>query len=168
MEVAEPKALVDSLRRRRGGALNEADRIVLHAPRFARGWDEIGRAVRLELGLPAKLCELAVIGVGQLNGAPFQVRNHGPAFLKGGGTAAQLQALERFEAAAEDEALFDDIERAVMRLAIEMTRNIEVKDRTFAQIQRVLPSTEAVVEMVGVIAMYNMVSRFLIALKIED
>lgn len=166
--ITEPKALVDSIRARRGGRLNEADRTVLHAPRFARGWNEISRAVRLEIGLQPKLRELAVIGIGVLNGTPFEVKKHTPEFLKGGGTQAQLKALERFEDAAENKALFDELERAVMRLTIEMTRNVRVSDATFAEVQRLLPSNESVVEMIGTIAMYNMVARFLVALQVEE
>lgn len=167
-DITEPKALVDSLRARRGGKLNEADRTVLHAPRFARGWNEIARSVRLELGIPGKLLELAVIGVGVLNGTPFEVAKHAPEFLKGGGTRAQLDALARFAEAAGNRELFDETERAVMRLTIEMTKQVRVSDGTFADVQRLLPSNEAVVELVGAIAMYNMVSRFLVALQVEE
>lgn len=167
-DITEPKALVDSLRARRGGKLNEADRTVLHAPRFARGWNEISRGVRLELGISRKLLELAVIGIGVLNGSPFEVTKHAPEFLRSGGTQAQLEAFGRFEEAAHNRDLFDDLERAVMQITIEMTKDVRVSDRTFAEVQRLLRSNEAVVELVGAIAMYNMVSRFLVALQVEE
>jgi alkylhydroperoxidase family enzyme len=166
-DITEPRELVAAFRARRGGQLNEADRTVLHAPRLARGWNEIARTVRHELGLPDKIRELAIIGIGVLNGSPFEVQKHTPEFLKGGGTQAQLKALERFDEAAENTELFDALERAVMKLTIEMTRNVQVSDATFAQAQRQLGSNEAVVEMVGTIAMYNMVARFLTALQVE-
>ena len=167
-DFAEPRDVTDSMRARRGGRLNEADRTVLHAPRLARGWNIIARTVRHELGLPDKLRELVIIGIGVLNGSLFEVKKHAPEFLKGGGTQAQLQALERFEEASANVALFNELERAVMRLTIEMTRSVRVSDATFAAVQRLLGTNEAVVEMVGTIAMYNMVARFLVALQVEE
>ena len=37
-DVAEPRALVDAIRARRGGALLNLDRMLLHSPPFAAGW----------------------------------------------------------------------------------------------------------------------------------
>jgi alkylhydroperoxidase family enzyme len=168
-DIAEPKAVVDSLRaRREGRLLNEADRLVLHAPRFARGWNELAYSVRLEIGLPARLRELAIISVGVLNASAFEIAKHAPAFLKGGGTQAQLEALHDFDAALRDKALFDDTDRASMQLAKEMTLDVRVTDGTFQEIKRLLPSHERLVELVGTIAMYNMVTRLLTAFEVEE
>jgi len=52
-------------------------------------------------------------------------------------------------------------------LTIEMTRHVQVADSTFAALRAALPHERDVVEIVGVIATYNMVSRFLVALGIE-
>ncbi|MDO8943977.1 MAG: carboxymuconolactone decarboxylase family protein [Desulfobacterales bacterium] len=168
-DTAEPRSVVDSLRaRREGRLLNEADLTVLHAPHFARGWNELACSVRQELGLPARLRELAIISVGVLNQSAFEVAKHAPGFLKGGGTQAQLDALWQFDAALQNSALFDATDRAAMQLAKEMTLNVKVSDRTFREIERLLPSHERLVELVGTIAMYNMVTRFLVALEVEE
>ena len=63
--------------------------------------------------------------------------------------------------------MFDSIERAAILLTIEMTRKVEVSDATFAAVRATLPNEQQVVELVGVIATYNMVSRFLVALGVE-
>jgi alkylhydroperoxidase family enzyme len=47
-----------------------------------------------------------------------------------------------------------------------MTRNITVADTTMARVRAILPDQQ-VVELVGTIAAYNMVSRFLVATGIE-
>jgi hypothetical protein len=47
-----------------------------------------------------------------------------------------------------------------------MTRNVAVKNATMAKIRSLLP-TQQVVELIGTIAGYNMVSRFLIATGID-
>lgn len=167
-DIAEPKQLVDSFRARRpGGILNEADRAILNAPAFARGWNEIARAVRHELTLPAALRELAICAVGMLNGAAYEVTKHAPVFLAAGGRQAQLDALADIDAAASDHALFDATERAALRLAIEMTRDVTVRDATYAAIADALSDDSHMVELIGTIAMYNMVSRVLVALDIE-
>jgi alkylhydroperoxidase family enzyme len=48
-----------------------------------------------------------------------------------------------------------------------MTRNVQVSDSTFERVQSALSDTRQIVELVGVIATYNMVSRFLIALQVD-
>jgi alkylhydroperoxidase family enzyme len=167
-DIAEPRALVEAFRARRpGGALNEADRVVLNAPAFARGWNELARAVRHELSLPPRLRELVICAVGVLNGARYEVEKHAPVFLSAGGSPAQLAALEDIAVASDDEALFDTIERSALRLAIQMTRDVAVEDAVFEAVRAALPDPEQIVELVGTIAMYNMVSRLLIALRID-
>jgi alkylhydroperoxidase family enzyme len=167
-DIVEPEKLVDAFRARRPGReLNEADRIVLHAPAFARGWNEIARAVRHELSLPPRLRELVICAVGALNGARYEVEKHAPVFLAAGGSPDQLQALANIDVAVDDAALFDGAERAALRLAIEMTRNVTVNDQTFSAVRAAFSDPGQTVELVGTIAMYNMVSRFLIALGIE-
>lgn len=55
----------------------------------------------------------------------------------------------------------------VIALTREMSIDAEASDATFAVIKEVLPKPQHVVEIVGVIAAYNMVSRFLVALGVE-
>jgi alkylhydroperoxidase family enzyme len=92
---------------------------------------------------------------------------HTPEFLRAGGTAAQVEALARFGTEFEETATFDVTERAILQLALEMTRNVQVSDSTFERVQSALSDTRHVVELVGVIATYNMVSRFLVALQVD-
>ena len=66
-----------------------------------------------------------------------------------------------------DATAFDDSERAVITLAVEMTRTVEVSAATMASVRRALTNDQHVVEIVGIIAAYNMVSRFLVALGVE-
>jgi alkylhydroperoxidase family enzyme len=44
---------------------------------------------------------------------------------------------------------------------------VQVSNACFQRVQRALDSTQAVVELVGVVAAYNMVSRFLEALQVQ-
>jgi AhpD family alkylhydroperoxidase len=159
--------LVARIRARRGGTLLNLDRMLLNSPSFAQGWNTHLGAVRRELLLDPKLRELAICAIAVLNGAHYELEQHTPEFLRAGGTAAQVAAIARFGSEAEDSANFDATERAVLQLTLEMTRNVQVSDSTFERVQSALSDTRHIVELVGVIATYNMVSRFLVALQVE-
>jgi alkylhydroperoxidase family enzyme len=166
-DLAEPAALVDAIRTRRGGTLLNLDRMLLHSPPLARGWNAFLGEVRGHLELPARLRELAMCMVALLNGADYEFRHHAPEFLKAGGTQEQLEALRSGAYGGAGAASFDPAARAVIALTSDMTANVRVRDDVFAQAREALGSDRLVVELVGVIATYNMVSRFLVALGIE-
>jgi len=167
LDYNDPEGLADSIRVRRGGRLFNLDRMLLHSPPFARGWHGFLPAVRGDLALEKKLSELAICLVAVLNEAAYEHHHHAPVFLDAGGTAEQLQALQSPEQALVNNEIFSGLEIAVMRLTFEMTRSIEVTDETFAAIRGALDDDRQLVELVGVIAAYNMVSRFLVAFDVE-
>lgn len=162
---AGPPELVASIRKRRGGRLGALDRILLYSPPFAAGWGELLGRVRSELEVPMALRELAMCAVAVLNGADYELHHHGPIFLSCGGTQAQLDALR--DLPAIDATRFDATQQAVLRLALEMTRQVKVGDTTFEAARRALGSDRHVFEMIGVIAAYNMVSRILVAIGVQ-
>lgn len=162
-----PEEVVAPIRERRGGRLLNLDRILLHSPPFAMGWNGFLGAVRNELSLPPKLRELAICGVAVLNGAEYEFHHHAPELMKAGGTEGQVKALRDLTQGADDEKLFNAAERAVIQLTMEMTRDIRVSEPTFAAVKSALSNERQVVELVGIIATYNMVSRLLVALDVE-
>jgi alkylhydroperoxidase family enzyme len=166
-DVKEPKALVDAVRARRGGELLELDRLLLHSPALTEGWNFHLNQVRTKLGVDPKLRELAMCVVAVVNKAEYEFKAHLPLFIKGGGTEEQGQALRNPEAALKDTRLFDDAERAVLALTYEMTEHVKVSDATFAAARKALGSDKLLVELVGVVASYNMVSRFLVAFELH-
>ena len=166
-DLSEPKDLVDAIRQRRGGTLLNLDRMLLQSPPFARGWNAFLGEVRTGLTLSPKLRELAICVVAVLNGAPYEFQHHAPEFIKAGGTALQVEAMQKLNLEGHDLSLFDSAERAALLLTIEMTRQVEVSDTCFAAVRAALPNEQQLVELVGVIATYNMVSRFLVALGVE-
>jgi alkylhydroperoxidase family enzyme len=108
------------------------------------------------------MCAVAV-----LNGAEYEFLHHAPEFIKAGGTLEQAEALRNLETSDHDVSLFDATEQAVIQLTTEMTLDVQVSDATFAAVASGLQNDQLVVELVGVIATYNMVSRFLVALGVE-
>jgi alkylhydroperoxidase family enzyme len=164
-DVNEPATLVAAIRARRGGELLNLDRMLLHSPPLAAGWNAFLKAVRTELSLDVRLREMAICAVAAANGAAYEFHHHAPVFLHAGGTVAQVEALRAPDRAVEDGALFDPQARAVLRLTIDMTRQVAVSDAAFEAVRLAL-GDRGTVELVGVIAAYNMVSRFLVALGI--
>jgi len=161
-----PADLVAAIRARRAGnTLLNLDRMLLHSPPIARGWNTYMGSIRRELKVSPILRELAICAVARLNRAPYEWLQHAPEFLAAGGRQSQLDALDDIETAHENSAAFDHAERATLKLTREMSRTIEVSGATLAEIRAILPA-EQVVEIIGVIAAYNMVSRFLVALDI--
>ena len=166
-DIDEPRELVAAIRARRGGTLLNLDRMLLHSPPLAAGWNGFLRAVRTELAVAPKLRELAICAVALLNRADYEYRQHAPVFLQAGGLAEQLDALDRIGGADFDPTAFDAQERAVIALTTEMTRTVEVSPATTDAVRAAFAIDRHVVEIVGVIATYNMVSRFLVALGVE-
>lgn len=162
-----PPDVVAAILKRRGGSLLNLDRMLLNSPAFAVGWNGFLGAVRNSLSLDAKLRELAICAVAVLNRADYELAQHAPELLAAGGTEAQLARLADYDAALADHVLFDESERATLALTREMSQQVQVSDACFAAVQKALPSPQQQVELVGVIAAYNMVSRFLEALHVE-
>ena len=159
--------LYNTIRDRRGGKLLNLDRMLLNSPEFARGWNTMFGAIRGKLAVPPKLLELAIMAIAVMNRADYEWQAHEPFFLSAGGTQRQLEALKKgVPKAIKNAKLFDELERATLSLTYEMTRNVTVKKPTIAKIRSLLP-TQQVVELIGTIAGYNMVSRFLIATGIN-
>ena len=166
-QVGPPDLVAAIKSRRAGGRLLNLDRMLLHSPNFAKGWNGMFGAIRNQLALPGKLRELAIMQIGVLNKAEYEWVQHEGEFLKAGGTREQLDALRKGQAASGgDPKLFDDAERATMALTQEMTQKIDVSPATMKRVRSILPDPQ-VVELVGTIAGYNMVSRFVVATGVE-
>ena len=166
-DLSEPTELLAAIRERRGGRLINLDRMLLHSPAFTEGWNGFLGTVRGGLSLAPALRELAICVVAVVNGAEYEFHHHAPELRRAGASQGQIDALRRPEAAAADERLFSAQERLIIRLAVEMTRDVTVSDATFDAARAALGSDRLMVEAVGVIACYNMVSRFLVALDVQ-
>jgi alkylhydroperoxidase family enzyme len=165
-DLSEPNDVVAAIRARRGGPLLHLDRMLLHSPPLARGWNVFLGAVRTELSLDARLRELAMCTVAVLNGADYEFAQHAPLLAQAGASAAQVNALHSLDLAMRDEALFTPTERAALAVIIAMTREVQVDDQTMEALRAHLSDRE-VVELCAVTAAYNMVSRFLVATGIH-
>jgi alkylhydroperoxidase family enzyme len=166
IDLAEPAALVAAIRQRRGGQFINLDRMLLHSTPIAEGWNHFIGEIRNNLSLDPKLRELAMCCVAVLNGAEYEFFHHAPPFIKAGGTEDQVQALRLIGQENFPFELFNPLENDAAELTFQMTRNIKVDADLMKRLQAGLGNTETV-ELVSVIAAYNMVSRFLIALDVN-
>jgi 4-carboxymuconolactone decarboxylase len=157
---AELAAIEQSIVAERGriSALYQA---LLNSPPLADGWEKLLTAIRNRGSLPADLREMVILRVAVLNRAPFEFDAHLPIAKRAGVTDEKLAALELPDIGAA----FSTLERAVLALTDAMTRDVQVPDAVFEPIGRHFDS-RSVTELVATIAAYNMVSRFLEALRI--
>jgi alkylhydroperoxidase family enzyme len=165
-DLAEPADLVGGIRARRGGHLINLDRMLLNSVPYARGWNAFLGEVRRNLSLSPKLREIAMCGVAVLNGAEYEFFHHAPELIAAGGTQEQVDALRRIDDLAADLSMFSQVEQDAILLTVQMTRDIQVSEHLMQRLHEALGSTQ-VVELVGTVAAYNMVSRFLIALGVQ-
>lgn len=157
-------ALVAAIEQRRGGQLLNLDRMLLWSEPLARSWNVFLKTLRQELSLPPKLRELSICVVARATGAEYEFHHHAPEFTQAGGSAAQVAALTDLDLAAAS-PLFDSLEQNVIRYALASTRDIAISESLRDILARRLTPTEFV-ELAAVVAGYNMVARFLLALQV--
>lgn len=163
---AGPDALVVALRARRGGNLLNLDRLLLHSTPFAEGWGELLGRVRNGLQLTPQLRELAICAVAACCGAAYELYHHRPAFLVSGGTEQQFAALADPGRAAANHLLFDATQRQVLQLVLRMSLQAGTDTSLLGELRNELGDTQ-LLELVGVIAAYNMVARLVVALGVD-
>lgn len=168
IDTESPEVLVAAIRKRRGGELSELDRLLLHSSPLADGWNNYLGVVRTKLSISPMLRELAMCVVAVVNEASYELEAHLPLFIQHGGSQEQANAIRNLDSTLFDPHAFDDIGRATLQLSYEMTKTVSVRQETFDAARSALGSNELMVELVGVIAAYNMVSRFLVAFELHQ
>jgi len=144
------------------GRISTLYRVLLNSAPLARGWEALFTAIRNRASLPARLRELAILRIAGLNGARYEFDAHVPHAQKAGVSDEAIAALE----SGIVSNTLAPLDRLVLELTDAMTRDIEVPDALFERVREHFDA-EKLVELVATIAAYNMVSRFLVALRIE-
>lgn len=154
--------LVSAVQLRRGGALLNLDRVLLHSTPVARGWNAYMGAIRSGCALDAASRELAILLVARLNRAPYEFMQHEPVARLAGVSQQKVDAIDAWAEAP----VFTPRERAVLAYTQAMTLDVQVPTPVFDALRPWFDDRE-IVELTATIAAYNMVSRFLEALRIE-
>jgi len=143
------------------GAISPLYRVLLNSAPLVEGWEALLTAIRQKTSVPPALRELVILRVAVLNGAAYEFEAHVANAQRAGISAEKIGALRD----GRDDLPLDAIERLVIRLTDAMTRDIEVPDALYRELEARFGPT-ALVELVATVAAYNMVSRFLVALRI--
>jgi 4-carboxymuconolactone decarboxylase len=159
-ELAET---IGKIKGARGGRLINIYRLMLHSPALANAWFDLNQAVRYGTEIDGMSREIAVIRVAILNGVEYVQQAHGPAYaLKEGLTPAQVAAIGNWRSSN----LFNESQRALLAYTDAMTRDLDVADDIFAQLRQHFTERQTV-ELSMLIGAYNMLTRFLKALKVD-
>ena len=144
------------------GRISTLYAVLLNSAPLTQGWEAMLTAIRNRASLPARLRELIILRIAMLNGAPYEFDAHVPHALKAGVPEQAVSALRQSNLSG----LLTELDRLVLELTDAMTRDIEVPDALFDRVRAHFDDTQ-LVELVATVAAYNMVSRFLVALRIE-
>src|SRR5258706_2013607 len=159
-ELAES---ISKIKGARGGRLINIYRLMLHSPALANAWFDLNQAVRYGTEIDGQSREIAVIRVAILNNVEYVQKAHGPAYaLKEGLTPEQVTAIADWRPSK----LFSEPQRALLAYTDAMTRELDVPDDVFADLRKHFNERQAV-ELSMLIGAYNMLTRFLIALKVD-
>jgi alkylhydroperoxidase family enzyme len=132
-------------------------RMLANSEAGLKGFVRMGNALLYRCELDPVLRELAIIRVGRLSRAAYEVFQHERIGREAGVGEEKIAALR--DATVESPA-FTDNDKAVLRFTDDVVRNVRASDRTLKAVQAFL-SPGAVVELTLTIGYYMMVCRFL-------
>jgi 4-carboxymuconolactone decarboxylase len=147
---------------RNGARIINLYRVIAHNPRALLNFMRLGNSLLVETELQPKLRELAILRIAKLAGSDYEWSQHYPLALELGINQKQIQEISSWVNSTN----FNEIERAVLQYTDEVTRNVEVKDETFKELQRHL-NEKAIVELTLSIGYWGMVAHVLVPLKID-
>ena len=157
----EVKKLAAQIRKERG-KMHNLYLMLLNSPPIARGWLNLLTAVRQQCKLSGRYREISILRVAIINGADYEYQSHIPFALKEGVSQDKIDALRDWQ----NSKAFDAAERAVLAYTDSMTKVIHVPDHVFEALRPHFDARE-LTELTATIGAYNLVSRFLEAVKID-
>lgn len=121
-----------------------------------RPFVRLGNHLLFKCKLPSVLREIAILRVGALSHARYEVFQHERIARGLGMSDALIAAIRR----GPDDPAFDDLQRLVMRYTDEVVHNVRASDQAFEALRARL-SQQELQELTVMIGYYMMVSRFL-------
>lgn len=158
-----------AMRMRRGGELLGLDRVLLHNPAVALGWNAMFGAIRSSLSLAPHLVELATLVVAVSTRSAYVWQQHARLFATlspSPRAREQLRALGH-GAWQSERALFDPTEWAVACVAYESACHVRVPDAVFDDAVECLGCTGAA-EVLMVSAGYACVARLVVGAQVPN
>lgn len=143
------------------GRISPLYTVLLNSPELAAGWEHLFTVIRQKTSVPPALRELVILRIAVLNGADYEFEAHVPHALAAGMTQESIDRLR-----GDDLTRFSRVENLVLRYTDAMTRDLRVPDALYAELDKAFDA-KTLVELTATVAGYNMVSRFLIAMRIH-
>ena len=141
--------------------LNVARMIANTEPVF-REFSRLGHALLTRAALNSKLREIAILRTAKITGSVYEWTQHVPIARATGVRDEQIAAMENWEAAR----CFDEVERLVLKLTDEVTRNVKGRKETLEALKKHLKTPE-LVELILSIGFWGMVARLLETTEID-
>jgi alkylhydroperoxidase family enzyme len=138
-------------------------RMLANSESGLKGFVRMGNALLYRCELDPQLRELAIVRVGRLSRAAYEVFQHERIAREVGVTDDKIAALRD---ATIEAAVFSEHEKAVLRFADDVVRNVKASDKTLKAVQAFL-SPGAVIELTLTIGYYMMVCRLLETTGVE-
>jgi 4-carboxymuconolactone decarboxylase len=138
-------------------------RMLANSEAGLKGFIRMGNALLYRCELEAQLRELAILRVGRLSRAAYEVFQHERIAREAGVAEDKIAALR--DATIEAPA-FGDNEKAVLRYTDDVVRNVKASDKSLKAVQAFL-TPGAVVELTLTIGYYMMVCRLLETTGVE-
>ncbi|KAJ1020363.1 hypothetical protein NDA18_005959 [Ustilago nuda] len=181
--------IADAIRERRGArGLTPLDGSLLNAPAIANGWNTLLGATRTKNSIPDDVREMMILRVAAHNSANFEWIQHAPLAEQAGCSSAQLAAVRDLRAPLSASSVLSPLAKAALALADDMTTKIRVEDSTFSSLKSAFAENvkqlgdkvkldgfqgeqlvnRKLAEATLTVAVYNMVSRFLVAVNVDD
>jgi len=137
-------------------------RMLAHSPPVASGFAKLGGALLQDAALDPRLRELAIVRVGLLAGAWYEVEKHTAIARAVGVSEAELAALPP----AQSRNALGEAASAVVELTDELFDGVRASDAALARARRHLDDRQ-LVELVVTIGYYGLVCRVLETLGID-
>ncbi len=150
------------------------DLALLHNPSVADGWNSFIGAIRTQTSVSAALKELAISRVAVLNHAVHEWDVHAALAVKAGVAREVMQTLRELPVAKHEDGAekgkpegLSEEEWAVLVYTDQMTVGVKVEDGVAEKVKKLLGDKQTV-ELTAIVAAYNCVSRFLVALDVGE
>jgi alkylhydroperoxidase family enzyme len=137
-------------------------KVLAHSPKICRDWNRMGATILLKGKLSHKLRELAIVRVGELAQASYELIAHRRIGLQTGLTQSHIDDIGDWQSSDN----FDEVERAVLQYTDEVALDVRASDATFAAVQKHFDE-QKIVELTVAIGFYGMVCRTLEALQVD-
>jgi alkylhydroperoxidase family enzyme len=137
-------------------------KVLAHSEKIVRDWSRLGTTLLNKGDLRDDLRELAIIRVGELADAPYELAAHRAIGLRSGLSQSQIDDVADWQQSGN----FNEVERAVLQYTDEVANDYRTTDQSFARLETHFSSKE-IVELTVTIGYYGMVARTLESLQVN-